>query len=125
MMNTHITLLVWNYRGATSKAFYRYSKLYMDLYKPDLYVVLETRSDPGKLAKPLKRLGFDDSFSIANDGYSGGICVAWKVDKIVVSLLSKETQFMHCQIKESLFMLAPMIVLEVSFGIKFTVWLMM
>ncbi|XP_058752916.1 uncharacterized protein LOC131626114 [Vicia villosa] len=99
-MNTHIKLLVWNCRGAASKAFYRYSKQYMDLYKHDLYVVIETRSDPSKLTKPMKRLGFDDCISMKNVGYSGGICVAWKADKMVVNLLHKETQFIHCRIKE-------------------------
>ncbi|XP_058762472.1 uncharacterized protein LOC131635855 [Vicia villosa] len=49
--------MVWNCRGAASKAFNRYSKHYIDAYKSDVFVILETRSDPSLLSKILKRLG--------------------------------------------------------------------
>lgn len=43
MMSTNINLIVWNCRCAVGKAFYRYSKFYIDMYKPIVFMVMETR----------------------------------------------------------------------------------
>lgn len=48
--------MVWNCKGDASKAFYRYSKHYINLYKPTVLVVLETRCDPSELSKTFKKL---------------------------------------------------------------------
>lgn len=79
MMSTPNKLLVWNFRGEANKTFYRYRKYYMDLYKPDMFVMLETRSNPMKLTNPLKRLGFDDCISMENTGFARSIYVRWKI----------------------------------------------
>lgn len=98
MMNTSIKLILWNCRGAAGKEFFRFSKYFCDMYKPEIFVIMETRCDPLKLHKPLKKLGFNQFFSVENEGYAGGIIVACKDDKLKVTLYAQEVQWIHLNI---------------------------
>lgn len=49
MMNTNNKIMVWNCLGAANKAFFRYCKTYVDSYKPDMMVIVETRCNPDKI----------------------------------------------------------------------------
>jgi exonuclease III len=69
---------VWNCRGAASSAFYRSCKHYLDIHKPEVMVIMETRVDPKKLNKTIKLLGFDHMHHTDCRGFAGGIIVAWK-----------------------------------------------
>lgn len=59
MMNTNNKIMVWNCRGAASSAFYRYFKIYVDKYKPNMLVIVKTRCDPSKMRNSLRRPGYD------------------------------------------------------------------
>lgn len=76
MISNEDKILVWNCRGAANKTFYRYSKYYIDICKPSIYVILETRCDPNKIQKSLKLLGFYEYLVMENHGFAGGIGVA-------------------------------------------------
>ncbi|XP_058726319.1 uncharacterized protein LOC131597652 [Vicia villosa] len=89
---------MWNCRGAAGKDFFRYSKYYSDMYKPDLFVFMETRCDPQKLHKPLNNLGFRIFFSVDNTGYAGGIIVACKDENMKVSLCLHVDQWIHLKV---------------------------
>ncbi|XP_058726963.1 uncharacterized protein LOC131598369 [Vicia villosa] len=91
--------MVWNCRGATSSAFFRYCKQYIDNYKPGVLVIVETRCNPSIPIKALRRLGYDSMESIDNTGYAGGIVVAWKSSDIGLSLHMKTTQFIHFKVE--------------------------
>lgn len=92
-------ILVWNCRGAASNAFYRYSKYYIYIYKPSVYMVLETRCDPKKIQKTLVSLGFDEYLVMENQRFVGGLGVAWNKEHLTVDLCKKDTQYMHLHIQ--------------------------
>lgn len=54
------------------KDFFRFSKYYTDIYKPEIFILMETRSDPKKLHGVIKKLGFQYFLNVDNIGYSGG-----------------------------------------------------
>ncbi|MCH98674.1 DUF4283 domain protein [Trifolium medium] len=84
MMSTNSKFLVWNCRGAANTSFYRYCKQYVDMHKPALIVIVETRCDPLSLERTFKRLGYDGLVATEVQGYAGGIVVAWQKDCIDV-----------------------------------------
>lgn len=92
-------ILVFNYREAKSKAFYRYSKYYINIYKPFVYVVLEMRSNPNKIQKSLMLLRFDEYIMMENQGFAGGRGMAWKKKHLTVNLCKKDTQHMCLHIQ--------------------------
>lgn len=89
MINKEDKILVWHCRGAASKAFNRYSKYYIDLYKPYVYVVLESRCGPNKIHKSLKLLGSNEYLVMENNDFAGDIRVAWKKEQLTISLCEK------------------------------------
>jgi hypothetical protein len=97
MMNKN-KILVWNCRGAASGAFYRYCKHYLDMTKPDIVVIMETRTEPSKLRRTFELLGFDGFVNSEVRGYAGGIIVAWKQSLVGVQLLVTNFQFIHVKI---------------------------
>ncbi|XP_058733621.1 uncharacterized protein LOC131605261 [Vicia villosa] len=90
--------MFWNCRGAASKAFYRYCKQYIDNYKPSVFIVVETRCNPGKLKDPFKKLGFDAMEASDNIGFAGGIVIAWKTKEININVNIKDRQFIHVKV---------------------------
>ncbi|CAL5188498.1 unnamed protein product [Lathyrus oleraceus] len=42
-MNIQHKIMVWNCRGTTNSSFYRYCKQYVEIWKPIVLVVMETR----------------------------------------------------------------------------------
>lgn len=91
-------IITWNCRGAAGKDFYRYVKQYIVVYKPNILVIMETRCEPNRVAKVLKKLGFDDIVSNSNDGYAGGIIVAWKSYRVQIELVLHSDQFLHMRV---------------------------
>ncbi|XP_058762592.1 uncharacterized protein LOC131635973 [Vicia villosa] len=83
--------------GAADKDFFRFCKYYTDIYKPEVIVLMETRSEPIKLQTPLKKLGFQQFISVNNNGYEGGILVASKDDNMQLVLINKSDKFIHMQ----------------------------
>lgn len=95
----HLNILLWNYRGAASSAFYRYCKQFVDAHRPEILVIMETRTDAVKLQQTFEILGFDGFLFSEVRGYSGGIIVAWRSDRVAVSLLVKDFQFLNLQVQ--------------------------
>lgn len=63
------------------------------MYKPPIFVFMETRCDPTKLYNSIKRLGFDEVIFMENNGFYGGIIVAWRTDFMSVQLCEKGDQY--------------------------------
>src|SRR3954465_3000341 len=99
MMNYNTKIIVWNCRGAAGKDFFKYSKYYCDMYRPEAFVFMETRCDPIKLHKPLKKLGFQEFFSVTNDGFAGGIIVASKIDNLKFIQCDQDEQWINLTVK--------------------------
>ncbi|XP_058766533.1 uncharacterized protein LOC131640142 [Vicia villosa] len=100
-MNTNNNIITWNCRGAAGKDFYRYVKHFNDVYKPIILVIMETRCDPHRAAKTLKKIGFDDYVINSNNGFAGGIIVAWKIDGVHLQLERSEEQYIHLKVKQN------------------------
>lgn len=92
-------IMVWNCRGAASKAFKRVSKQYLKDVNMNIVVIMETRMDHINLGKNFKNLGFDSLVGFEVRGYSGGIVVALKSTRVKVDLLQSHFQFLHTKIK--------------------------
>ncbi|XP_058725546.1 uncharacterized protein LOC131596825 [Vicia villosa] len=100
-MTDNIKIILWNCRGAVGKDFYRYSKYYVDICKPEIFVLMETRCDPTKLYKPMKKLGFSQFFSVENEGYAGGIVVACRDETLKVTWCAQKEQWIHLNIQNA------------------------
>jgi exonuclease III len=95
--NNNKTFL-WNCRGAASSAFYRSCKHYLDVHKPEVVVIMETRVDPNKLNKTFKLLGFDYMQHTECRGFAGGIVVVWKSTDVQINVEINDFQFIHLTI---------------------------
>lgn len=71
------------------------------MYKPEVFVFMETRCDPLKLHKPLKKLGFKQFFSIVNEGVAGGIIVAGKYDQLKITWCAQEEQWIKLYMRSA------------------------
>lgn len=93
-------MIVWNYRGAAGKDFFKFSKYYIDIYKPEIYVIMETRCNPGNLQASLQKLGFHKFLWVENAGYAGGIIVACKYIILKIGLISSMDQAIHMKFED-------------------------
>lgn len=83
MIGRH-NLIVWNYRGAAGKDFFKFRKYYIDIYKPEIFAIMEIGCDLVKLQVPLQKLGFNKFILVENTGYAGGIIMACKKDTLKI-----------------------------------------
>lgn len=99
MMIKTTYIICWNCRGAVGKDFVKFSKHYNDIYKLEVFVFMETRSEPLKLQKSLEKLRFQQFIAASNTGYLGGIIVACKEEDLEVNMCSIGDQFVHARVK--------------------------
>jgi hypothetical protein len=99
MMNTNHKILVWNCRGAASRAFYRFCKHYVTMTKPDIIVIMEIRTDPYKLRRSFELLGCDGFVGTEVRGYAGGIVVGWNSNEVNIQVMENNFQFLHLNVK--------------------------
>ena len=70
--------MFWNSQGAASPSFCRSFSILVQNYKPSLVVLMEPPISGYKADHFIKRSGFDNSFWVEAEGFSGGIWVLWK-----------------------------------------------
>lgn len=92
-------IMIWNYRGEASKAFQRVCKQLVKENNPYIVVIVETRMEPHKLEKTFILLGFNILVRSEVRGFSGGISMAWKSNRVKVDVLQKYFKFLHTKIK--------------------------
>lgn len=66
--------------------------------KSDIFVVMETRSDPSNLKRAFSRVGFNGFYFSESRGFLYGIAMGWKDDKLQVHILKRHFQFLHSRI---------------------------
>lgn len=66
--------------------------------KSDIFVVMETRSDPSNLKRAFSRVGFNGFYFSESRGFLYGISMGWKDDKLQVHILKCHFQFLHSRI---------------------------
>ncbi|XP_058734246.1 uncharacterized protein LOC131605976 [Vicia villosa] len=88
-------------QGAASNVFYRYCNQYIRMYKPKVADIMEIRCDPKKLESPLKSMGFDKNLAVNNNGYAGGLVIAWQSCSFNIEEIIKSPQLLHVVIKKA------------------------
>lgn len=69
-------------------------------YKPSLVVLMEPRISGYKADNFIKRNGFDKSYRVEGERFSGGFWVLWK-DLFQVEIVASHSQFVNLQISNS------------------------
>ncbi|KAF7815243.1 RNA-directed DNA polymerase [Senna tora] len=67
----------------------------------DVVALMETRSSGAKAEENMKNIGLDGCFKQDAVGYSGGIWVLWRTDKVDVEIIWAHHQMVHCRVKFS------------------------
>lgn len=75
----NLNMICWNCRGAASRHFHRICKDLFREYKVDVLVILEPRCSGEKAEKIVERMGFNSSWRMEAEGYSGGIWILWNL----------------------------------------------
>lgn len=84
-----LNIVCWNCRGATSKLFQRVCKDFCREYNVDILVILEPRCSGEKATKIIDRMGFDSSWRMEVEGFSGGIWILWNMGKFKVAAVDE------------------------------------
>lgn len=66
-------IIVWNCQGVASKKFHRVVKSFVNIHKPNMFVLLEPRVSGIKAELVIKALHFRKSHRVEAEGFSGGI----------------------------------------------------
>lgn len=91
-------IFVWNCRGAASPNLFRNCKQFVDVHRPGIFAIFETRCNPSRLQKTFRLLGYDGFAFSQNRGFAGGIAVGWKIEVVGLVALRNEFQFIHFEV---------------------------
>lgn len=80
----NLNIISWNCGGAASKHFHRICKDLCKEYRVDILIILEPRCSGEKASKVIERMGFDSSWRMEAEGFSGGIWVLWNAGRFKI-----------------------------------------
>lgn len=60
---------------------------------------METRCDTSKLTNSFNRMGYHSIAIVANEGFVGGIIVAWNKQNLKVDMLDRSLRHIHVEVK--------------------------
>lgn len=92
-------ILVWNCQGARSKKFMRQLRMIGNDKNPDIVGLLWTRVEGVRAADVFRSLGSRDSLIVPGSGFSGGIWITWRSERVSVSCVKQNSQFEHLSVK--------------------------
>ncbi|GMI67469.1 hypothetical protein HRI_000416200 [Hibiscus trionum] len=98
-----INILIWNIQGAASSSFRDQLRRIRASSKPSIVALLETRISGQRADSIVSRLGFQFSFRVEAQGFSGGIWLLWNSD-VKVQALAISNQFIHVKLQGSMFL---------------------
>lgn len=81
------TILTWNYKGASSRAFQRHLRDLLQVHKPDIVILLETRCASDVVKEIFKFSCFNESIVSDACGYASGIWILWDRDRLILEPL--------------------------------------
>ncbi|KAF7835215.1 reverse transcriptase [Senna tora] len=70
----------------------------MDIDDRAIVQTLETRRSGAKAEETIKKIGLDGWFKRDPMGYSGGIWILWRKDRVVVDVVKEHHQFVHVKL---------------------------
>ncbi|KAL4285489.1 hypothetical protein GQ457_16G010300 [Hibiscus cannabinus] len=82
-------------RGANDPEFNKIFKMLMKDKIPDVAAIFEPRISGMRADIFIRSSGFDRSFRVEANGFSGGIWVLWR-DTVSLDILAVSNQFVHC-----------------------------
>lgn len=85
-------MLAWNCRGACSRAFHRHLRDLLQVQKPDILILLETRCGSDVVHEIFKYSGFTAFIISKACGYAGGIWILWDRIKLTLEPLAVHDQ---------------------------------
>ncbi|XP_021736898.1 uncharacterized protein LOC110703402 [Chenopodium quinoa] len=74
----NMKIVLWNVRGATRNEFIPHAWEVIAAHKPNIFILLETKSDGNRASQVSKLLGFDGFQFINPNGLRGGIWLMYK-----------------------------------------------
>ncbi|GMI80936.1 hypothetical protein HRI_001762900 [Hibiscus trionum] len=89
-----VKVIFWNVQGALSSEFYRCFKLLVQVQRPDVIALFEPRISGPKADRFIRRSGFDCSYRVEANGFSGGIWVLWRAT-VKLDVVAVSSQFVH------------------------------
>ncbi|GMJ08752.1 hypothetical protein HRI_004544400 [Hibiscus trionum] len=89
-----VNFLFWNIQGAAGSSFRDHLRRIRSSSKPSVVTLLETRISGIRDDCIISRLGFQSSFWVEAQGFSGGIWLLWNGD-MTVQILAISNQFIH------------------------------
>lgn len=95
-----MNILSWNVQGAGSDGFRRAFMLLRHQYNPNIVVLCEPRISGSAADAFIKKSGFEHSFRVEAQGFSGGIWIMWDRG-LDIQILSYSKQFIHAEISLS------------------------
>ena len=94
MLILMIKIMCWNTQGTLGLDFNRYFRLLVSVQLPDMIAIFEPRISGDEADNFIRRSGFDYSYRVEANGFSGGIWVLWK-EGIMFDVLTVSNQFVH------------------------------
>ncbi|KAI9102310.1 hypothetical protein K1719_023512 [Acacia pycnantha] len=88
-------IMFWNCRGACGSNLYENVRLVCGNFFPSVIILAETKCDEEARFSCLSSLGYDGRSFSPSVGRSGGMVVVWRSDRITVSVLQVDRQFIH------------------------------
>ncbi|KAL7170173.1 hypothetical protein ACSBR2_035097 [Camellia fascicularis] len=85
-------LLVWNCRGAGNKRFKRNLRELVQIHKPEIIVLLETKVKLTAICMFFNSMGFTTSTHVDPIGWSEGIWIFWKPSVVNVRVIEASSQ---------------------------------
>lgn len=92
-----MNFIIWNVREANSIRFRRHYEAMVNMHKPSVLVLLETRMTEHKRLTEV--LQFDSQIPSSTDGLSGGIVIMWKKNALKLEDISITAQSIHVMVQ--------------------------
>ncbi|KAI9070507.1 hypothetical protein K1719_047529 [Acacia pycnantha] len=98
MMEDGQQIFFWNIQGACDKSLRRNLRLVWGKSVPDLLVLAETKCQNSSQFRCFESLGFDGLAVVPSVGRSGGLVATWRSNRVGVSVIRLERQYLHLRI---------------------------
>ena len=90
-----MNVIFWNCRGVGARSFPGLIRELQYKYKVDIVLLFETRCGGMKAKKIISKMGFNGSYVVDAQGFSGGLWVLWRDESWAVSIIGSSEQCVH------------------------------
>lgn len=92
--------MLWNCLGTVKPSFRRSMRYLLRKFNPDFVALFETHCSGVQAQDICDNMGFDCGERVEADGQSGGIWLLWHSSKCMISIITKNRQFIHAIVGE-------------------------